>query len=143
MLAILVKEHKSILAVASRIGTMLTAATRPDQFPLGATRWEFVRMLMQHLTFKDACVYRILLDKEPAQTINSINHLLEECRALYAAYRQHTVQWDPDALVREWPRYKIETLILISRLNRLVADERRILYPLASHWTLSGKPVAA
>jgi transcription initiation factor TFIIIB Brf1 subunit/transcription initiation factor TFIIB len=85
-------------------------------------------MLMQHLTFKDAFVYRVLLGKEPVQTRNSINCLLVECRALYAACRQHTVQWSSDALVREWTQYKSETLTLIHRLNRLVADERRTLY---------------
>jgi hypothetical protein len=143
MLAVLEKEHKSILEMASRIETMLIAASHPQQFPLGAARREFIRMLMQHLTFKDACVYRDLLNKEPAQVKVSVLRLHEECRELDAAYRRHTIRWNSGAFEREWPQYKLEPLALIRRLNQLVADERRILYPLASHWTLGGSPVAA
>jgi hypothetical protein len=129
MLLSLETEHRRIREIASRIGDLLGSAESFDQKFAAPMRWEFARMLMQHMSYKEAMIYGPLLRACGPAERPELDRLRALCRELYEDYKTHMSIWTDGEIQDDWQGYRVSVLDLIVRLNQAIELERRFVYP--------------
>lgn len=126
------QEHDRILALSARLRAAICTSAQPNPVFAGVMRGEFVRMLMQHMNFKEAMIYAPLRRATGAGRLRMIEQMQALGTALHADYGRHRMLWPQARIEAEWDGYKAAVTELLDRVETAVQLERHHIYPMLS-----------
>lgn len=127
------EEHARILALAARLRVFMANAETPSTVFAGVMRGEFVRILEQHMSFKEAMIYSPLSKMVEASRLSLLKEIEALGSALYADYEHHRAAWPQERIADRWSDYRIAVIDLLERVESTVQLEKHHIYPLLTH----------
>jgi len=127
-------EHRQIRILAARLNEFIARSAPPDPVEFLYFRREFARTLVRHLKKEDWMVYPRLKASSRPWLRETAARLCSELGSFEEGFGSYTRRWTSDAISRDWPGFREETLAMVERLLRRMALEESDLYPLVDAW---------
>lgn len=139
----LMRQHDEIGVLAGRlIGTINGDDPDPDVVTVLAARDALSVALVLHLHHEDDTIYPGLAGAGDYGTSDAVREVAAEFSALSGDWRAFMARWTIAAVGADWHGFAVEALALTARLERRIARENELLYPIAvaaSHMPLRAR----
>ena len=125
----LIIEHDHLKLLADRM--LGAVAGAPDIGTAIGIRSELSVAVGSHLTREEHFFYEELMAPRDGKFPAAVAEFRSSFASLTEAWSDYLRHWDADGIAADWAGFARQTTAMMNRLRERIADENRLLYPLA------------